>query len=125
KGATGKARYALRPFASIRTPGPLDGRWLALVCEYDEATRTLVVVDREAVDAGPLGVREKIFSGEIGYERGRLSAGYCDGEAAAFLRVLPAAATTEAAVGDGADGAAANPMFARWREYLDWRRRVA
>src|SRR5690606_18609922 len=47
----GRARYALRPFASIRTPGPLDGRWLALVCEYNEATRALVVVDREAVDS--------------------------------------------------------------------------
>ena len=131
KTATGKARYALRPYASIRTPGPLDGRWPALVCEYDEATRTLAVVDREAVDAGPLRAAEKVFSGEIGYERGRLSAGYCDGEAVAFLRVLPAAAgastANEALAGDGAAGAAgrASPMFARWREYLDWRRRVA
>lgn len=131
KGATGKARYALRPYASLRAPGPLDGRWPALVCEYDEAMRTLAVVDREAVDAGPLRAVEKVFSGEIGYERGRLSVGYCDGEAVAFLRALPAAVGASMANGASVGGGAgvaegqANPMFARWREYLDWRRRVA
>jgi Superfamily I DNA and RNA helicases and helicase subunits len=126
KESGGRARYALRPFASIRTPGPLDGRWLALVCEYNEATRALVVVDREAVDSGPLGAREKIFSGEIGYMQGRVSAGYCDGEAVAFLRVLPAAPGSAGEGREaGAEGAGTNPMFTRWREYLDWRRRVA
>ena len=115
-GATGRARYVLRPFASLRSPGPVDGRWLALVCEYAESSRALVVVDREAVEAGPLGAGEKIFSGEIVYEHGKLSAAYCDGEAVAFLRGVPAAESEAEAVGE---------PLTKWREYLDWRRKVA
>lgn len=115
-GATGRARYVLRPFASIRSPGPANGRWLALVCEYAESGRALVVVDREAVEAGALGAGEKLFSGEIVYEQGKLAAAYCDGEALAFLRGVPAAVTEAEAVGE---------PLTKWREYLDWRRKVA
>ncbi len=112
----GRARYVLRPFASIRSPGPNNGRWMALVCEYAESSRALVVVDREAVEAGPLGAGEKLFSGEIVYEQGKLAAAYCDGEAVAFLRGVPAAASEAEAVGE---------PLTKWREYLDWRRKVA
>lgn len=112
----GRARYVLRPFASIRSPGPNNGRWLALVCEYVESSRALVVVDREAVEAGALGAGEKLFSGEIVYEQGKLAAAYCDGEAVAFLRGVPAAASEAEAVGE---------PLTKWREYLDWRRKVA
>ncbi|MBC8011467.1 MAG: hypothetical protein H7067_15390, partial [Burkholderiales bacterium] len=115
-GGTGQARYVLRPFASIRSPGPNHGRWLAWVCEYAESSRALVVVDREAVEAGALGAGEKIFSGEVVYEQGKLAAAYCDGEAVAFLRGLPAAASEAEAVGE---------PLTKWREYLDWRRKVA
>jgi hypothetical protein len=115
-GATGRARYVLRPFASIRSPGPNNGRWMALVCEYVESSRALVVVDREAVEAGALGAGEKVFSGEIVYEQGKLAAAYCDGEAVAFLRGVPAAVSEAEAVGE---------PLTKWREYLDWRRKVA
>jgi hypothetical protein len=89
--AAAKARYVLRPFASSRIPGAHNGQWLALVCEYHEATRALVVVDRELAGMAPVGAAERVFSGEIVYEQGRLNVAYCDGEAVAFLRGVSAA----------------------------------
>ncbi len=120
-GPTAKPRYVLRPFASSRIPGAHNGQWLAFVCEYHESTRALVVVDRELVAMGPVGENERVYSGEIAYESGRLSPAYCDGEAVTFLRGLPMAVLTPA-LGEG--DTLGGPL-ARWREYLDWRRKIA
>jgi len=115
-GVTAKPRYVLRPLASTRIPSAQAGPWLALVCEYHESTRALVVVDRELVPLAPVGVSERVFSGEIACEATRLNPAYCDGEAVTFLRSVPAAATEVDTLG--------SPL-ARWREYLDWRRKIA
>lgn len=120
-----KARYVVRPFASTRIPGAHNGQWLALVCEYDEATRALLVADRELVAMAPVADGERVFSGDVVYEQGRLSVAYCDGEAVAFLRGVPA---PEIALATTKEGGGAGPMgvtLAKWREYLDWRRKVA
>lgn len=116
KTVVGRERYVLRPVSSLRLAGPLAGQWLGLVCEYHEATRALIVVDREAVDQGPLSAAERLFSGEVCYESTRLAPAYCDTAAVAFLRALPVPVQAETA---------AAPLFADWRAYLDWRRRLA
>lgn len=120
-GPTAKPRYVLRPFASSRIPGAHNGQWLALVCEYHESTRALAVVDRELVAMGAVGENERVYSGEIAYESGRLSPAYCDGEAVTFLRGMPVAVLTSVS---GDVDALGGPL-ARWREYLDWRRKIA
>lgn len=116
-----KGRYVLRPFASTRIPGAHDGQWLALVCDYDERTRALVVVDRELVAMGAVTAGERVFSGDVVYEQGRVSVAYCDGEAVVFLSGVPSA-LAGAAAGEGDGNGAA---LAKWREYLDWRRKIA
>lgn len=121
-GLNVKARYVVRPFASSRIPGAHNGQWLGLVCEYHDSTRALVVVDRELVAMSAVGANERVFNGEIAYESGRLSPAYCDGDAVTFLHGVPAAAVT-ATDADGAE-TLSGPL-ARWREYLDWRRKIA
>lgn len=119
-----RARYVLRPVASSKIPGPHDGQWLGLVCDYNEATRALVVVDRELMPLAAAGAGERIFSGEISYESARLSPGYCDGDSAGFLRSVPEPVSAVSGLGGGeADKVGAS--LAKWREYLDWRRKVA
>ena len=130
-GATGaggvgaKGRYVVRPFASTRIPGAHNGQWLALVCDYDERMRALVVVDRELVAMEAVATRERVFSGDIVYEQGRLSVAYCDGEAVAFLRGVPAATSVAAAAEGSGEAGPMGATLAKWREYLDWRRKVA
>lgn len=108
----GRERFVLRPMGSTH-PSGAAAPWLGLVCEYETGRRALRVVDRLAMQASPVLPFERVFTGEIALETRPLAPAYCDNEAVAFLKALPLAAETEPAPTD------------RWREYLDWRRKLA
>ncbi len=110
--AGGRERFILRPVASTQA-SDTGHPWLGLVCEYETGLRALRVVDRLALQPAPVLTFERVFAGEIALETRPLAPAYCDNDAVAFLKGLPLAAETEPAPTD------------LWREYLDWRRKLA
>ncbi|MBK8478813.1 MAG: AAA family ATPase [Opitutaceae bacterium] len=110
--AGGRERFILRPVASTQA-SDTGHPWLALVCEYETGRRALCVVDRLALQPSPVLAFERVFTGELALETRPLAPAYCDNDALAFLKGLPLAAETEPAPTD------------RWREYLEWRRKLA
>ncbi len=107
----GVERFLLRPAASAEPSA--NTVWVGLVCDYDAARRALRVVDRAMVQPGPPQAAERLYRGELTLETRLLAPSYCDTEAVAFLKRVPIAVELLASPTD------------RWRDYLDWRRKLA
>jgi hypothetical protein len=108
---TDPEQYLIRP--QPRSPAAETGSALALVCAYDDARRALKIVALERIAQPEVRDYERIFAGEIALKTSTLRPAYCDNAAVAFLRGIPHADET------------LRLPTAHWREYLDWRRRLA
>ncbi len=107
------SRYHLRPAASLVASADGASRWIGLICDYDEGLRVLRAVKWEPITPLPLSAQERVYSGEVSFAGFNFGVTYTDAEAASFLRALP----EEAADLSG--------PLTQWRDYLDWRRKLA